>query len=699
MKKFNKTLLLTSIAAMVTIGGVKVLNNDVIQKAIEENKTSIQAYKHNPSNILDNVFTLDNNKYLPIILDFDHTLTGITLEEIKEQFTKANLQIEEIKSNSSRLVTTGTTIKIANSSDIYTVIVYGDVVGNGVIGASDASEIIDYWLEGGENSNRIKGQAFKLAANVYNKNEDIDSTDAVRIIDYWLENEPNLVLNEPEADPVDPNPPTPEDTEKPTITIGQPVISVNFGDNYQDNDNDVTANDNVDGDLTAKVVREKIEFIPQGSSQTEIVTTISTDRIGTYKIFYKVSDSSGNTENSTRTITVKGLSSIKIGHGNQELNLSELDLHIEKPVGDSEVEESPTDHNLYTIVPITFYDQNGTQIELKATDIQINPAKMTDGKLGIDLSKVNTAGNEIVLVNYYDESGNIVAKDNTTTNIKKIGFAMSIKGQANPDVSQLNGKEITFKCREKEINLPITVTYKTLQNLDINVTTDVTTLGQNQDGNYVPRVNEEFTLGIIEIGELEQPITQAMIDQGDVSFVETIDSNKLDLWYELDSQGRVLLKGNVKTEEAYTITPKIGSVVSKTSIKLKGMIVDKDLNISIGAQDEYSIKLVGDDDSLYMWEEFAVNGTAGPQEIQLKDIDVVQKVSDSEVNYLNISFSDEDGNELTEALEKVKAIYIDINQDAGLTQDQLPIDVMVTITIFDGLKGIETSKTIMLHIS
>ena len=66
---------------------------------------------------------------------------------------------------------------------------------------------------------------------------------------------------------------------------------------------------------------------------------------------------------------------------------------------------------------------------------------------------------------------------------------------------------------------------------------------------------------------------------------------------------------------------------------------------------------------------------------------------------MNISFSDEDGNELTEALEKVKAIYIDINQDAGLTQGQLPIDVMVTITIFDGLKGIETSKTIMLHIS
>ena len=130
------------------------------------------------------------------------------------------------------------------------------------------------------------------------------------------------------------------------------------------------------------------------------------------------------------------------------------------------------------------------------------------------------------------------------------------------------------------------------------------------------------------------------------------------------------------------------------------MIIDKDLNISIGAQNEYSIKLVGEDESLFVWEEFAVSGTSGtPQVIRLEDVSFIQKVNDNEVNYLNISFSDEEGNELSEALEEVKAIYIDINQEAGLTQDQLPIDVAVTITVFDGLKGIETSKTIMLHIS
>ena len=323
MKKSGKALLLIGMATMA-IGTVGIVNN-VTTIQSKENVATIHAYNPTPANILENVFELDNNKYLPIVLDFEHTVTGITLETIREQFTKANLQIEKIESNSDRLVTTGTTIKIANSSDVYTVVVYGDVVGNGEIGASDATEIINYWLEGGEMSNRLKGQAFKLAANVYNDNEEIDSTDAMRIIDYWVGNEPNLVLNLPEPTP------KPGDTEKPTISIEKPIVSVNFKDKYNDNDDDVTATDTVDGDLTDKVVREKIEFIPAGSSHAEIVTAVSTDRIGTYKIFYKVSDSSGNTETSTRTITVKGLSSIKIGHGNHELNLSTLNLYTEKP--------------------------------------------------------------------------------------------------------------------------------------------------------------------------------------------------------------------------------------------------------------------------------------------------------------------------------------------------------------------------------
>ena len=693
MKKIGKAFLMSGIVATMAIGTTGIININNMQK--EADKTNIQAYNYTPANILDNVFEKNNVKYLPFIyktpmLDDGKTPRSISKEEVIEAFAKKNLTAK----TSTEHIGTGTKITVDENSDVYTVIVYGDVDCDGHVDTFDAQEVVDYYINGGKGLSEV----CKIAANVDNDTDDIDSFDAQRIIDFYIGIEAKLVGEEPEANP-GPGP-TPGDTEKPTISIGQPIISVNFGDSYQDNDDDVTANDNVDGDISSKVIREKIEFIPAGSSHAEIVTAISTDRIGTYKIFYKVSDSSSNTETSTRTITVKGLTSIKVGHGNQELNLSTLNLHIEKPVGDDDVEESPTDHNVYTIVPITFYDQNGTQIELKATDIQINPAKVTDGKLGIDLSKVNTSGNEVILVNYYDENDNIVAKNNTTTNIKKIGFAMSLQGQAKPDVSQLNGKEITFNCRQKEIDLPITVNYKELQNLDLNVTTDITTIGQNKDGAYVARVNEDFILGIIEIGELEEPITQAMIDQGAVSFEETIDANELDLWYELDSQGRILLKGNIKTEKAYTITPKVGDVVSKTTIQLKGMIIDKDLNISIGAQNEYSIKLVGEDESLFVWEEFAVSGTSGtPQVIRLEDVSFIQKVNDNEVNYLNISFSDEDGNELSEALEEVKAIYIDINQDVGLTQDQLPIDVAVTITVFDGLKGIETSKTIMLHIS
>lgn len=291
MKKGGKVLLTMGIATTVAMGTIGITNITNMQK--EEDKATIQAYNHTPANILDNVFTLNNNKYLPFI--FNDVKEVVTKTQVEQEFTKAGLEIEKIEkyNQGNGYITTGTTIKVKGSSDVYTVVIYGDADGDGEVNVFDALRIVEHIAT----NNKITGTAFQLAANVENADNTLDVFDALRIVGVIAGEVDKLVLEEPEANP-DPGPgPTPGDTEKPTISIGQPVISVNFGDNYQDNDNDVTANDNVDGDLTAKVVREKIEFIPQGSSQTEIVTTISTDRIGTYKIFYKVSDSSGNTEN------------------------------------------------------------------------------------------------------------------------------------------------------------------------------------------------------------------------------------------------------------------------------------------------------------------------------------------------------------------------------------------------------------------
>ncbi|MCI9247162.1 MAG: DUF5011 domain-containing protein [Clostridia bacterium] len=630
------------------------------------------------------------------MLEDGKTQRSISKKEVIEAFAKKNLTAK----TSTEHIGTGTKITVDENSDEYTVIVYGDVDCDGYVDTFDAQEVVDYYINGGKGLSEV----CKIAANVDNDTEDIDSFDAQRIIDFYIGIETKLVGEEPEANPDPGTDPTPGDKEKPTITIGQPVISVKFGEKYQLNDNDITANDNVDGDISNKVVREKIEFLPAGSSNRETVTSIDTNRIGDYTVTYKVSDSSNNTETATRRITVKGLDNIKVGNGNQVLNLSTLNLYITKPTTSTEiVENDPTDNNVYTIIPVTFYDQNGTPIDVVAANIQENLASMIDGKANIDLS----ATNQTVITKYYDIDGNPVAKNNTTTPIKQIGFAMALQGQnKTPDISKLDGKEIIFKCRNQEIKLPITVKYKTLQNLDLNTTTDVTTIGKDKTDTYVARMDEEFTLGIVEVGELEQPITKKMIENSEISFENnSYDSEKIMLWYELDDQGRVLLKGRIKGEGVYSIRPVVGNVKSNTVVSVTGIEVAKDLNISIGDDDEVTIKLVGendDDESIFSWEDFVVNSAEGPQDIQLKDITCVQKGPVENQKYLNIDFANEKGESLDpnteQANEIVRQIFVIVSEDAAITEDQLPIDVMVTITIFDGLKGITTSKTVVVHI-
>ena len=66
MKRSNKILLITGLAT-VTIGTAGVLHTNYMQQLEEKNKT-IKAYNQS-ANMLDNVFTQENIKYLPFILE------------------------------------------------------------------------------------------------------------------------------------------------------------------------------------------------------------------------------------------------------------------------------------------------------------------------------------------------------------------------------------------------------------------------------------------------------------------------------------------------------------------------------------------------------------------------------------------------------------------------------------------------------
>ena len=95
MKKSNKILLITGLAT-VTIGTAGVLHTNYVQQ-VEKKNENIKAYNQS-ANILDNVFTQDNIKYLPFILERATEKDNVTPKTIKKDdvvaaFNKKGLTI------------------------------------------------------------------------------------------------------------------------------------------------------------------------------------------------------------------------------------------------------------------------------------------------------------------------------------------------------------------------------------------------------------------------------------------------------------------------------------------------------------------------------------------------------------------------------------------------------------------------------
>lgn len=79
-----------------------------------------------------------------------------------------------------------------------------------------------------------------------------------------------------------------KDTQKPTITlIGDKEITIEQGSTYKDQG--AKATDNIDGDITSKI---------------KTSGKVDTEKVGTYKITYSVSDKAGNKSETYRTVVV-----------------------------------------------------------------------------------------------------------------------------------------------------------------------------------------------------------------------------------------------------------------------------------------------------------------------------------------------------------------------------------------------------------
>lgn len=290
MKKSNKLLLLTGLAT-VTIGTAGILHTNYMQQP-EEKSTKMQTYNYHPDNILDNVFEQGNVTYLPFI--FENANQTISKEFIISEFAKKGLTIT---STLPDVVGTGTKITVKeNNNKVYTVLVYGDVNGNGIVNLADAQLMILHYKKNPE----IADKASLIAGNVSNGNNNniINLADAQRVIMFkqGSKNLNKLVVVEPtslkEVDKI-----------APVITIkGDKTIELEEGATYTDEG--ATALDNYDGDLTSEITRI-IEFVAEGTTQKVKVGQVDTSKVGTYTITYSVVDSNNNPSAAIRTVIIK----------------------------------------------------------------------------------------------------------------------------------------------------------------------------------------------------------------------------------------------------------------------------------------------------------------------------------------------------------------------------------------------------------
>lgn len=213
MKNIKKTLI---VITLVLIIGIMEITNIIPIGVLQKNgATTVQAYTHNPDNILNNVYEKDGLTILPFILDNPNQ--KIQKSYIIEQFEQVGRNIKN-KDSLGSIIVTGNEIRTDDKT--YTALIFGDVDQNGMVNSFDALSIVEHIVYG--KSSELKGIC-KLAANVENDSDNVDSFDALRIIEFVIGREKKLVLNEPESMKLVPEYKAPEGL---TATKGQTLADV-----------------------------------------------------------------------------------------------------------------------------------------------------------------------------------------------------------------------------------------------------------------------------------------------------------------------------------------------------------------------------------------------------------------------------------------------------------------------------------------
>lgn len=660
MKKVGKTLLIAGTVVAMSIGTAGIMNINNMQK--EENKVTIQAYNHTPANILDNVFERNNVKYLPFIYDspmLDDEITPRTISktEVVNAFASRNLEVEF----STGDIRTGTRISVKGSSDVYTVVIYGDVDGDGCVDTFDAQAVVDYYINGEIGLNEV----CKIAANVDNDTDEIDTFDAQKIIDFYLGTTTKLVLNEPSHI-------IENDTTPPVIKFdGQAVTgtqtkTLKVGDTF--NEPTVTATDDVDGDVTTKIVRTG--------------DTVNTNAAGTYTITYTVSDAKGNTTTVIYVVNVE----------NKEVPPTPQVTFDGIRVDGISSLELPILETTYTNVSVTFLKDG------QAVDGEITASILRDKNFSIEVPKIKIPGQS---TSTNDDA--ILVEYNQTGKIEQIRFKV-----ANDAIKMMDSDKIKFKIGSQTIaELEVKIKYNTPAKIVID--TSIAEIGKI--GNtYIAKKDQIAILGAIKVSNKgDKPLLVEDIIGNTAKNGIAIYCNSY------DAEGNLLVKiritDNTKQNYSVGITGDVNGVVISTDINdqidVQAFDVPNDMNITFEDFLSTTEKDKENPVSLKISEDFQENSAiekiivkSGTNEIDTdissKYINIKQTVNGVEGEYLRITraiLTDDGPSAIQSEEDAPNCLWIELNDNPQPMED-----IIITVTYYEGLPGLETTAEFKVNI-
>lgn len=263
--------LLFILVLLAIISGIIINFKTEIETSIASIKGSeIKSYEAN--DYVKDIFTEnDGTRYLPIV--YNDPDEQVSKTDIERKFAQAGIPITNISSNT---IATGTKIETPNAK--YTVLIYGDINGDGKVNVRDVQKIVQHLLYG--NSYELK-DIYKTVANVENvKANTIDVRDAQRIVQFIIGK--NKLIDALPASDIS------RDNEAPTITLkGEDPMTIIVNRKYEEPGADVK--DNLDPHVRLEIDSSNVD----------------TSKPGTYKVKYTARDASGKTTVVERTVIVE----------------------------------------------------------------------------------------------------------------------------------------------------------------------------------------------------------------------------------------------------------------------------------------------------------------------------------------------------------------------------------------------------------